>query len=65
MSIKYIKENLKKFDHDNLISFLFDIVIRGGIDNVHDFDVNREYFLDEKDFLIRTWSMHGTLIQFM
>ena len=36
MSIKYIKENLKKFDHDNLISFLFDIVIRGGIDNVYD-----------------------------
>ena len=51
MSIKYIKENLKKFDHDNLISFLFDIVIRGGIDNVHDFDVNREYFLDEKVYI--------------
>ena len=51
MSIKYIKENLKKFDHDNLISFLFDIVIRGGIDSVHDFDINREYFLDEKVYI--------------
>ena len=43
MSIKYIKENLKKFDHDNLISFLFDIVIHGGIDNVYDFDDSIEY----------------------
>lgn len=48
MSIKYIKENLKKFDHDNLISFLFDIVIRGGIDNIDDYDNTKEYVLDEK-----------------
>ena len=51
MSIKYIKENLKKFDHDNLISFLFDIVIRGGLDNIYDYDVNKEYFLDEKVYI--------------
>ena len=48
MSIKYIKDNLKKFDHDNLISFLFDIVIRGGLDNVEDFDVNKEYDINNK-----------------
>jgi hypothetical protein len=48
VSIKYIKENLKKFDHDNLISFLFDIVIRGGIDNVYDFDETKEYVENEK-----------------
>lgn len=48
MSIKYIKDNLKKFDHDNLISFLFDIVIRGGLDNVEDFDVNKEYTINNK-----------------
>ena len=57
MSIKYIKENLKKFDHDNLISFLFDIVIRGGIDNVYDFDANKEYILDEKVYVKDS---HGT-----
>ena len=48
MSIKYIKDNLKKFDHDNLISFLFDIVIRGGLDNVEDFDANKEYGINNK-----------------
>ena len=51
MSIKYIKENLKKFDHDNLISFLFDIVIHGGIDNVYDFDDSIEYAENEKVYL--------------
>ena len=48
MSIKYIKENLKKFDHDNLISFLFDIVVRGGLDNVDDYDKDKEYVENEK-----------------
>ena len=48
MSIKYIKENIKKFDHDNLISFLFDIVIRGGLDNVEDFDETKSYMENEK-----------------
>ena len=48
MSIKYIKENLNKFDHDNLISFLFDIVIRGGLDDVDDFEENRVYHENEK-----------------
>lgn len=48
MSIKYIKENIKKFDHDNLISFLFDIVIRGGLDNVNDFDETKSYTENEK-----------------
>ena len=48
MSIRYIKDNLKKFDHDNLISFLFDIVIRGGLDNVDDFDIEKEYTENEK-----------------
>ena len=43
MSIKFIKENIKKFDHDNLISFLFDIVIRGGLENVEDFDTTKSY----------------------
>lgn len=48
MSIKYIKENIKKFDHDNLISFLFDIVIRGGLDNVEDFDDSKSYIENQK-----------------
>jgi hypothetical protein len=48
MSIKYIKENIKKFDHDNLISFLFDIVIRGGLDDVEDFDETKTYYENEK-----------------
>ena len=48
MSIKYIKENLNKFDHDNLISFLFDIVIRGGLDEVEDFNNEKEYQKNEK-----------------
>lgn len=48
MSIKYIKENIKKFDHDNLISFLFDIVIRGGLENVEDFDETKSYVKNEK-----------------
>lgn len=51
MSIRYIKENLKKFDHDNLIAFLFDLVIRGGIDNIEDFDVEKEYHLNDKIYM--------------
>ena len=48
MSINYIKENLKKLDHDNLISFLFDVIVRGGIDDVEDFDETKEYVENEK-----------------
>jgi hypothetical protein len=48
MSINYIKENLKKFDHDNLISFLFDIIIRGGLDDIEDYDIAKEYHKNEK-----------------
>lgn len=48
MSINYIKDNLKKFDHDNLISFLFDIVVRGGLDSIEDFDETKEYFKNDK-----------------
>ena len=51
MSINYIKENIKKFDPDNLISFLFDIVIRGGLDNVEDYDSNKEYIENEKVYI--------------
>jgi hypothetical protein len=48
MSIIYIKENIKKFDHDNLISFLLHIVIRGGLDYVEDFDETKTYYEYEK-----------------
>lgn len=48
MSINYFKENLKKFDHDNLIAFLFDIVLRVDINEVVDFDINEQYHLNEK-----------------
>ena len=48
MSINYIKENIKKIDHDNLISFLFDIIVRGGLDEIDDYDVEREYIKNEK-----------------
>ena len=48
MSIKFIKENIKKFDHDNLISFLFDIVVRGGLENVDDFDDTISYHENDK-----------------
>ena len=58
MSIKYIKDNLKKFDHDNLISFLFDIVIRGGLDNVEDFDVNKEYNINDKVYFKDAKGIH-------
>ena len=48
MSINYIKDNLKKFDHDNLISFLFDIIVRGGLDSIEDFNENKEYLKNDK-----------------
>ena len=58
MSINYIKENLKKFDHDNLISFLFDIIIRGGLDNIEDFDNTKEYHKNEKVYVKDAVGMH-------
>lgn len=58
MSINYIKENLKKFDHDNLISFLFDIIVRGGLDEVEDFNPEKEYFLDEKVYVKDVGGVH-------
>lgn len=48
MSINYFKENLKKFDHDNLISFLFDIVLRVDINEIEDYDKNKEYQMNQK-----------------
>lgn len=48
MSINYFKENLKKFDHDNLISFLFDIVLRVDINEVEDYEENTQYHLNQK-----------------
>lgn len=48
MSINYFKENIKKFDHDNLIPFLFDIFLRVNIDEVEDFDPTKKYHLHQK-----------------
>lgn len=48
MSINYFKENLKKFDHDNLVAFLFDIILRINLDEVEDFDATKEYHLHDK-----------------
>lgn len=49
MSIGYIKKNLDKFDKDNLISFLFDIITCGaGLDSVQDFDPSKTYIENEK-----------------
>lgn len=48
MSINYFKENLKKFDHDNLIAFLFDIVLRVDINEIEDFNKAKEYQLNQK-----------------
>lgn len=58
MSIKYIKENLKKFDHDNLISFLFDIVTCGGLDTIEDFDKNKSYKENEKVYFQDVAGLH-------
>lgn len=51
MSINYFRENLKKFDHDNLISFLFDILLRINIDEIEDFDINKEYNMYQKVYV--------------
>ena len=58
MSINYIKENLKKLDHDNLISFLFDVIVRGGIDDVEDFDETKEYVENEKIYIKDVKGIH-------
>ena len=58
MSINYIKENLKKLDHDNLISFLFDVIVRGGIDDVEDFDETKEYVENEKIYIKDAKGIH-------
>ena len=51
VSIEYFKKNLKKFDHDNLIAFLFDIVLRVDINEVVDYDENVQYHLHEKVYV--------------
>lgn len=51
MSINYIKENLKKIDHDNLISFLFDVIIRGGLEDIEDFDDKKQYVKNNKVYI--------------
>lgn len=48
MSINYFKENLKKFDHDNIVAFLFDILLRVNIDEVEDYEIDKEYHLHQK-----------------
>lgn len=48
MTIDFIKKNLAKFDKDNLISFLFDIITCGGLDTVEDFDPSKSYMENEK-----------------
>lgn len=48
MSINYFKENLKKFDPDNLVSFLFDIVLRIDLDEIEDYDATKQYYLHDK-----------------
>lgn len=58
MSINYFKENLKKFDHDNLISFLFDIVVCGGIENVEDFDKEKQYKENDKVYVKDAKNVH-------
>ena len=51
VSIEYFKRNLKKFDHDNLIAFLFDIILRVDINEVTDFDKTVQYHLNEKVYV--------------
>lgn len=48
MTIEFIKQNLKKFDKDNLIYFLFDIITCGGIDSIEDFDMEKSYVENDK-----------------
>lgn len=47
-SIEYIKKALSKLDNDNLITFLLDVITCGGIEEVTDFNVNKQYHKDEK-----------------
>lgn len=58
MSINYIKKNLAKFDKDNLISFLFDIITCGGIDTVEDFDLTKSYIENEKVYYKDNRGLH-------
>lgn len=59
MSIKYIKQNLSKFDKDNLISFLFDIVTCGaGLDSVEDFDIKKSYTENDKIYYVDRDGIH-------
>jgi hypothetical protein len=51
MSISYFKENLKKFDHDNIIHFLFDLILRVDLDEVEDFDETKQYVLNQKVYI--------------
>lgn len=58
MSINYIKENLKKIDPDNLISFLFDVIIRGGLDDIEDFDDKKQYVKNNKVYVKDAKGIH-------
>lgn len=51
MSLNYFKENLKKFDHDNIIQFLFDLILRVDLDEVEDFDKTKQYVLNQKVYI--------------
>ena len=48
LSIEYIKQNLNKFDKDNLLTFIFDIITCGSLDEVEDFDASKSYVKGEK-----------------
>ena len=58
MSINYIKKNIDKFDKDNLISFLFDIITCGGLDTVEDFDPKKQYNENEKVYYKDAKGLH-------
>lgn len=59
MSINFIKNNLGKFDKDNLISFLFDIITCGaGLESVEDFDINKSYKENEKVYYVDANGLH-------
>lgn len=47
-SIEYIKKALYKLDNDNLITFLLDVITCGGIEEVTDYNPNKQYLKDEK-----------------
>lgn len=48
MGINYIKQNLNKFDNDNLINFIFDIITCGTLDSIEDFDETKVYNINQK-----------------